>query len=57
MLILCMELSFDCDCGETVTDFTRGEAGEVKGTKLVCSSCEAMYVVTITQLREGIEQS
>lgn len=39
-----MELSFDCGCVETVSDFTRGERREVDGVKLVCLSCEAMYV-------------
>lgn len=52
-----MELSFDCECGEKVSDFTRGEGGEVAGIKLVCPSCEALYVATITQLREGTKQA
>lgn len=52
-----MELTFDCECGEKVSDFTRSEGGDANGTRLVCPSCEALYVATITQIREGIEEA
>lgn len=56
MPMMNMELSFDCTCGEKVSDFTRGEGGDAADVKAACPTCEALYVVTITQLRKGIEQ-
>jgi len=45
-----MEIAFDCECGEEVSDFTRGEGSEISA-HLQCDSCGAVYAVTITPLQ------
>lgn len=47
-----MEFQFDCECGATVSDFTR--SGETEADfHMGCESCKALYLVTITQIRKG----
>lgn len=46
-----MELSFDCECGDTISEFTRGGPGSQLSTKVGCRSCDRIYAVTLTRLR------
>lgn len=43
-----MEISFDCECGEELSTFTRG-GGEVD-FRYECDDCGAVYAVSITTL-------
>ncbi|MFC7070099.1 hypothetical protein [Halobaculum lipolyticum] len=45
-----MEYAFECECGEQVSDFTRGGDVEVS-TVAVCDDCGAAYGLTITTLQ------
>lgn len=44
-----MEFQFDCECGESVSTFTRGDAHEIN-TRICCDECGAVYAVTITPI-------
>lgn len=45
-----MEISFDCTCGERVSEFTRGEDGNADKFGIVCDECESRYAVSVTKL-------
>ncbi|QZY00838.1 hypothetical protein [Halobaculum rubrum] len=49
-----MEYSFECECGEEVSDFTRGGDVEVS-TVAVCEECGTTYGLTITAIQSGGE--
>lgn len=42
-----MEFSFECNCGEKISDFTRGVTSDVS-TQIGCSGCDSRYGLTIT---------
>jgi len=44
-----MEIEFDCDCGEIVSQTTRG--GNKTKLQYICENCETIYAVTITPLQ------
>jgi len=46
-----MEVDFKCVCGCRVSEFTRG--GTSKSTSTECPDCEAVWTVTITNIRPG----
>jgi uncharacterized Zn finger protein len=46
-----MEIVFACDCGEDISEFTRG--GTTKNAKLECMDCGAVWTVTLTNIRDG----
>ena len=47
-----MEFEFGCECGTTVSDFTRSEKPE-QNFRMGCPDCQAIYAVTVTRLQEG----
>ena len=51
-----MEFSFECECDEALSDFTRGSASEVH-SKVECTACGAVYTLTVTQIRAPSEPS
>lgn len=50
-----MEIDFDCSCGERIEEFTRGDGGDVPGVRVACGDCDARYIVTITQITQGVQ--
>lgn len=50
---LLLEINFECQCGEMISDFTRGE--EMPNVRLACDECGAHYAVTVTTLVRGTE--
>ncbi|SHH41818.1 hypothetical protein [Halobaculum gomorrense] len=47
-----MEYTFECECGEEVSDFTRGGDVEIS-TVAVCEECGTTYGLTITTIQSG----
>lgn len=47
-----MEYTFECECGEEVSDFTRGGDVEVS-TVAACDECGTTYGLTITTIQNG----
>lgn len=48
-----MELAFDCECGEKISEFTRAKDGGIPGVRIPCPECGTRYVVTITRIGGG----
>jgi len=46
-----MEIAFECDCGQDISEFTRG--GTTKNATLECPACGAVWAVTLTNIRGG----
>lgn len=46
-----MDFRFDCDCGETIEDFTRG--GPDASLLVECEVCQSVYAITITPIEAG----
>jgi uncharacterized Zn finger protein len=46
-----MEVEFSCDCGNDISEFTRGNA--TKNVQLECSNCGAVWTLTLTNIRSG----
>ncbi len=44
-----MELEIDCECGEPISEFTRG-ADSNFDTRVECDECGNVYAVTITPI-------
>lgn len=42
-----MQVEFECGCGEMISEFTRGEEGEISAL-VECEECAAVYAVTIS---------
>lgn len=45
-----MELELSCDCGQEISEFTRGSSADAN-FKVPCEECGAVYAVTVTQIR------
>lgn len=48
-----MQFCFECDCGGTISDFTRGATTDIS-TDVACSSCHSMHEVTIMSITDGL---
>ena len=46
-----MRIEFECQCGESISDFTRGNADEMS-VRIVCDKCGKWYAVTVSDISQ-----
>lgn len=47
-----MEIELSCECGQEISEFTRGES-TVANLQVPCEDCGAIYAVSVTRILEG----
>lgn len=47
-----MEFHFECDCGEEISDFTRGVATEIS-TQVECGGCNSLHDLIFTSIGDN----
>ena len=50
-----MEFSFECLCGEETVGLTDGSDETANRARVRCSSCGAVYAITVTNVVAGAE--
>jgi hypothetical protein len=46
-----MEIDFSCDCGRSISEFTRRDG--ITAVRIECSGCGAVWNLTLTNIPSG----
>ena len=45
-----MNIEFECDCSEAISEFTRGNNDPIN-SRIKCDECGAVFAVTVSRLK------